>query len=301
MQNELETTLSDAVIARLSADADPRFRRVMTSLIRHLHDFVREVELTEEEWFDAIKFLTATGQKCDDKRQEFILLSDVLGVSMLVDAINHRSSGGTTETTVLGPFFVHGAKEIENGDDMAAGWNGEPTYVSGRVLSTEGKPIAGALLDLWQSNSEGRYDVQLADSGGKQLRAKLRTDAAGCFRFRTILPTSYPVPTDGPVGEVLRRMGRHPMRPAHLHFIVSASGYETVVTHLFVKGDPYLDSDAVFGVKDALIVDFARNESQVEAQKLGLTAPFYSANYVFVLRATHEAKQHAARAASDAA
>ena len=300
MQTELETTLTDAVIARLSGDADPRFRRVMQSLIRHLHDFVRDVELTEEEWFEAIKFLTATGQKCDDKRQEFILMSDVLGVSMLVDAINHRSSGGMTETTVLGPFFVHGAPEIDNGGDMAAGWNGEPTYVSGRVLSADGKPLAGALLDLWQSNSEGSYDVQLADSGGKQLRAKLRTDAEGRFRLRTILPTSYPVPTDGPMGLVLARMGRHPMRPAHLHFMVSAPGYETVVTHLFVKGDPYLESDAVFGVKDTLIVEFKRSESQAEAQKVGLKAPFYTASYDFVLRPAGKAQQHAARAASDA-
>jgi hydroxyquinol 1,2-dioxygenase len=300
MPNELETRLTDAVIARLSPDAEPRFRQIMQSLIRHLHGFVREVELTEEEWFEAIKFLTATGQKCDDKRQEFILMSDVLGVSMLVDAINHRSAEGTTETTVLGPFFVHGAPEIENGGDMAAGWNGDPTYVSGRILSTEGKPLAGALLDLWQSNSEGSYDVQLADTGGKQLRAKLRTDADGRFRLRTILPTSYPVPTDGPMGLVLERMGRHPMRPAHLHFMVSAPGYETVVTHLFVKGDPYLDSDVVFGVKDSLIVDFKRNESQAEAQKLGLKAPFYSASYDFVLRPAGKTKQKAAHAASDA-
>ena len=297
MENELETKLTGAVIARLSHDADPRFRRIMQSLVRHVHGFVRDVELTEEEWFEAIKFLTATGQKCDDKRQEFILLSDVLGVSMLVDAVNHRSSRGTTETTVLGPFYVHGAKEINNGDDMAAGWNGEPTYVSGRVLSVEGKPISGALLDLWQSNSEGSYDVQLADTGGKQLRAKLRTDAEGRFRFRTILPTSYPVPTDGPVGLVLNRMGRHPMRPAHLHFMVSAPGYDTVVTHLFVKGDPYLDSDVVFGVKDSLIVDFKRSESESEAQKLGLKAPFYSASYDFVLRRADKARQ--AHAASD--
>ena len=300
MPNELETKLTEAVIARLAHDADPRFRRIMQSLIRHMHDFVREVELTEEEWFEGIKFLTATGQKCDDKRQEFILLSDVLGVSMLVAAVNHRASGGTTETTVLGPFFVHGAPEIENGGDMAAGWQGEPTYVSGRVMSTAGEPLAGALLDLWQSNSEGSYDVQLADTGGKQLRAKLRTDAEGRFRFRTILPTSYPVPTDGPVGLVLDRMGRHPMRPAHLHFMVSAPGHETVVTHLFVKGDRYLESDVVFGVKDSLIVDFKRSESQAEAQKLGLKAPFYSASYDFVLRPAGKVKRHAARAASDA-
>jgi hydroxyquinol 1,2-dioxygenase len=300
VQNDLEATLTDAVIARLGSDADPRFRQIMQSLIRHVHGFVREVELSEEEWFEAIKFLTATGQKCDHKRQEFILLSDVLGVSMLVDAVNHRGSGGTTETTVLGPFFVHGAPEINNGDDMAEGWKGEPTCVSGQVLSTEGKPIAGALLDLWQSNSEGSYDVQLADAGGKQLRAKLRADAEGRFRFRTILPTSYPVPTDGPVGLVLNRMGRHPMRPAHLHFMVSATGYETVVTHLFVKGDPYLESDVVFGVKDSLIVDFKRSDSDPEAQKVGLKAPFHSASYDFVLRPAGKAQQAAGRSAGDA-
>ena len=193
---------------------------------------------------------------------------------------------------------MHAEPEIDNGGDMAAGWEGEPAYVSGQVLSTDGQPLAGALLELWQSNSEGSYDVQLADSGGRQLCAKLRTDAAG--RFRTILPTSYPVPTDGPVGLVLERMGRHPMRPAHLHFMVSAPGYETVVTHLFVKGDPYLDSDVVFGVKDSLVVDFKRSESQAEAQQLGLKVPFYRASYDFVLSRGGKAQQHAARAASDA-
>jgi len=300
MRTYTENELADAVIARMDKVKDPRFKQILTGLVRHLHAFAREVELTEEEWFEGIKFLTAVGQKCDDKRQEFILLSDILGLSSLVDMINHRLPDGATASTVLGPFFVHGAPEIENGGDMAAGCEGEPTYVSGRVLSVEGKPLAGALLDLWQSNSEGSYDVQLADTGGKQLRAKLRADAEGRFRFRTILPTSYPVPTDGPVGLVLDRMGRHPMRPAHLHFMVSAPGYETLVTHLFVKGDPYLESDVVFGVKDTLIVDFKRNASQAEAQKVGLTAPFHSASYDFVLRPAGEAKQHAARAASDA-
>jgi hydroxyquinol 1,2-dioxygenase len=302
MRNLTEANLTDAVVARLEKTADPRFKEIMASLIRHLHAFVREIELTEEEWFEGIKFLTAAGQKCDDKRQEYILLSDVLGVSMLVDAINHRPSGGETENTVLGPFYVHGAPEIKNGDDMAVGWKGEPTYVSGRVVSTDGKPIPGALLDLWQSNTEGWYDVQLADTGGRQLRAKLRADDEGRFRFRTIKPTAYPVPTDGPVGLILNRMGRHPMRPAHLHFIVSAPGYETVVTHLFVEGDPYLESDVVFGVKNSLVIDFKRNESEVEAKKLGLTAPFRVASYDFVLRpAAKAAKQQKVTSAADAA
>jgi hydroxyquinol 1,2-dioxygenase len=225
----------------------------------------------------------------------------VLGVSMLVDAINHRRPGGATENTVLGPFFVHGAPEIRNGDDMAAGWKGEPTYVSGTVRSTDGKPIAGALLELWQSNSEGLYDVQVADIGGKQLRARLRTDEEGRFRFRTIKPTAYPVPTDGPVGLILNRMGRHPMRPAHLHFIVSAPGYETVVTHLFVEGDPYLDSDVVFAVKNSLVIEFKRSDSETEAKKVDLKAPFYAASYDFVLRPADKTKQQKVFSAADVA
>lgn len=301
MRNLTEANLTDAVLARLEKTTDPRFKSVMASLIGHLHAFVREVELTEEEWFEAIKFLTATGQKCDGKRQEYILLSDVLGVSMLVDAINHRRPGGATENTVLGPFYVHGAPEIRNGDDMAAGWKGEPTCVSGSVRAIDGKPIAGAMLDLWQSNSEGWYDVQLADAGGRQLRARLRAGSDGRFWFRTIKPTAYPVPTDGPVGLILNRMGRHPMRPAHLHFIVSAPGFETAVTHLFVEGDPYLESDVVFGVKNSLVVEFKRSESEAAAAQSGLKAPFYTASYDFVLKPAGQSKQQKIISAADAA
>jgi protocatechuate 3,4-dioxygenase beta subunit len=302
MRNQTEEELTAAVVARVSGAADPRFKEVMTGLIRHLHDFVRDVELTEGEWLECIKFLTATGRKCDGRRQEYILLSDVLGVSMLVDAINHRRPRGATENTVLGPFYVHGAPGIRNGDDMAAGWQGEPTLVSGRVLDAAGEPVPGAMLDIWQSSADGRYDVQLPDAGGKQLRARLRADADGRFHFRTIKPTPYPVPTDGPVGLILERMGRHPMRPAHLHFIVSAPGYETVVTHLFVKGDPYLGSDVVFGVKESLVVDFKLIDSVTEARAVGLPAPFYAAAYDFVLsRAVNEEQQQQAISAADLA
>lgn len=301
MRKSIEHDLTEAVLTRVGSAVDPRFKEVMASLIRHLHDFVREIELTEEEWLGCIKFLTAAGQKCDGKRQEYILLSDVLGVSMLVDAINHRRPRGATENTVLGPFYVHGAPEIRNGDDMAAGWKGEPTYVSGRVLDGTGRPIPGALLDIWQSSADGRYDVQLPDTGGKQLRARLRADDEGRFRFRTIKPTPYPVPTDGPVGLILERMGRHPMRPAHLHFIVSAPGYETVVTHLFVKGDPYLGSDVVFGVKESLVVDFKRIDSEVEAGRVGLASPFYAASYDFVLSTAGKARQQKTISAADLA
>jgi protocatechuate 3,4-dioxygenase beta subunit len=256
MRNLTEADLTDAVVARLARSEDPRFRAIMTSLIRHVHDFVREVELTEAEWLEAIKFLTATGQKCDDRRQEFILLSDVLGVSMLVDAINHRKPDGATESTVLGPFYVDGAPDLPQGFDIAHGGPGEPTEVRGRVLTPEGKPIKGALLDVWQTAANSLYSSQDPKQDLYNLRGKFRSDDKGNYFFRTIKPVSYPVPTDGPVGAVLNAMGRHPMRPAHLHFIVSAPGYETVATHLFVKGDKYLDSDVVFAVKNSLVVDF---------------------------------------------
>jgi hydroxyquinol 1,2-dioxygenase len=297
----VEEVLEAAVLARIANDTDPRFKQIMSSLIKHLHAFVRECEITEEEWFEGIKFLTATGQKCDDKRQEFILLSDVLGVSMLVDAINHRRPEECTQNTVLGPFFVHGAPEIQNGDNMAEGWNGEPTLVSGKVTGTDGKPIAGAVLDLWQSNAEGFYDVQLDSYDEHKLRARLKTDAQGNFWLRTIKPTSYPVPTDGPVGAILDRMGRHPMRPAHLHIAITAPGYETLVTHLFVKGDPYIDSDVVFGVKPSLIADFETNTSADAAKKAGLEAPFCECVYDFVLKPAEGNKLQKMIAPSDAA
>jgi hydroxyquinol 1,2-dioxygenase len=256
MRNLTEANLSDAVVARLARCEDPRFKRVMESLIRHLHAFVRDVKLTEAEWAEGIKFLTATGHKCDADRQEFILLSDVLGVSMLVDAINHQKPPGATESTVLGPFYIEGAPDLSHGADISHGGPGEPTEVSGRVLTAAGKPIAGALLDVWQTAPNGFYSTQDPNQERFNLRGRFRTDGKGAFSFRTIKPTSYPVPTDGPVGTILNAMGRHPMRPAHLHFIVSAPGYETLTTHLFVEGDPYLDSDVVFGVKNALVVDF---------------------------------------------
>jgi protocatechuate 3,4-dioxygenase beta subunit len=251
-----EDALTEAVISRMDKCDNPRLKQIMAATVRHLHALAREVELTEAEWFQAIQFLTATGQKCDDKRQEFILLSDTLGLSMMVDAINHRKPGGETESTVLGPFFVAGAPDLELGANIAPhAKGGAPTLVSGKVTDGKGKPIAGALLDVWQAGPDGFYDVQKPDSG-LDLRGRFRAGADGRYHFRTVKPVSYPVPTDGPVGKLLLALGRHPYRPAHLHFIVSAPGHEPLTTHLFVKGDGYLDSDAVFGVKDSLIVDF---------------------------------------------
>ena len=276
-------TLTDAVIERLAECDDPRFKTVMTSLIRHLHDFVREVELTEAEWLTAIRFLTEVGQTCTDKRQEFILLSDTLGVSILVDAINHRMPTGAVESTVLGPWYWDGAPELPLGSNIAEGAEGEPAFYSGRLLTLDGEPIAGGLLDVWSGDGEGLYDMQMPEGTGMLCRGKFRTDAKGRYWFRSIKPTYYPVPVDGPVGKMLHKMGRHPNRPGHIHMIVSAPRHETVVTHLFVAGAPYLDSDAVFAVKDSLIVDFKEYAPGVAPTGEVMDVPFYTAEYDFRL------------------
>jgi hydroxyquinol 1,2-dioxygenase len=278
-----ESNLTEAVIARMQGCEDPRLRQIMTSLVRHLHDFVREVELTEAEWLEAIRFLTATGQKCDDKRQEFILLSDTLGVSMLVDAINHRVPAGATQTTVFGPFFVEGAPEMPHWADITNGASGKPCFVSGTVRDAAGKPLAGVVVDVWQTDGEeGFYDVQ-KPGGSSFCRAKIRTDADGCFAFRTVQPISYPVPTDGPVGRMLLQMGRHPYRPAHIHTMLTRDGYKPLITHLFVRGDRYLDSDAVFGVKDSLVVDFVDHPAGIAPDGKRIDRPYSTASYDFVL------------------
>jgi hydroxyquinol 1,2-dioxygenase len=274
MRDFNENTATEIVVERLAGCPDPRLRAVMESVIRHLHAIVRETRLTQAEWATAIRFLTAVGQKCDDKRQELILLSDVLGVSMLVDAVNHALPEAFTESTVLGPFHVDGAPERALGEDLRGGAAGEPLLVRGRVLDADDRPIVGAELDVWQADAEGFYDVQRPDVGTR-LRARLRADAEGRFRFRTIKPCSYPLPTDGPVGELLAKTGRHPHRPAHIHFIVSAPGHTPVTTHIFVAGDPYLASDAVFGVKRTLIAELARREDPAEQERENMPGPFW--------------------------
>jgi hydroxyquinol 1,2-dioxygenase len=253
-----EHTITRAVLDRFAATPDPRLRRILDSLVRHLHGFIRDVEPSFAEWEAAIGFLTRTGQTCSATRQEFILLSDTLGASMLVDAINHRMKQGATETTVLGPFYVPDAPELPNGAIVPQSGAGEALYVEGSVSAAGGGPLAGAIVDIWHSDRDGFYDVQRPDLAGPAGRARFRTDAAGCFRFWTSLPALYPIPTDGPVGEMLTATARHPYRPAHVHFMIAAPGHETLVTHLFVAGDPYLDSDAVFGVKQSLIKDYAQ-------------------------------------------
>jgi hydroxyquinol 1,2-dioxygenase len=282
MRNLTEANLTEAVLAKLEGATDARFKRILTSLVRHLHAFVREVDLTESEWITGIRFLTATGQKCDDKRQEYILLSDTLGVSMLVDAINHRKPAGATESTVVGPFYVSGAPEFPFGADIAADLEGEKVYYSGRVSTHDGKPIADATLDLWSTDPDGLYDVQLP---GAPMRARgcIKTDAEGRYAFWTVKPVSYPVPTDGPVGQMLLNMGRHPYRPAHTHMIVSAPGFESVTTHLFVEGDPYLESDAVFGVKNSLVVRFEPHASGTAPDGRRMDQRYYTVHYDFAL------------------
>lgn len=282
MRNLTETNLTAAVLAKLESAADPRFKQVMTSLIKHLHAFVREVELTEEEWFAGIQFLTATGQKCDDRRQEFILLSDTLGISMLVDAINHRKPEGATESTVLGPFYVPGVPEMPSGSNIAEGVEGEPTHFSGRVLTLDGNPIAGATLDVWSTDGEGLYDVQ-KPTASMRARARIRTNSDGRYAFWTIKPVSYPIPTDGPVGKMLLKMERHPYRPAHTHIIISAPSHEPVTTHLFLEGDSYLESDAVFAVKNSLVVDFVPHEPGVAPDGKRMDRPYYTVQYDFSL------------------
>jgi len=254
-----ENAITAAVLQRLAGTKDPRLHHVAQSLVKHLHGFVRDVEPSFEEWQAAINFLTRIGQMCDGKRQEFILLSDTLGVSMLVDAINHRMPEDATPTTVLGPFYVESAPELPLGAEVARAIKGEALHVSGCISTAGGGPITGAIVDIWHSDEDGHYDVQCTDQPDANLRARFRTDSEGRFHFWTLTPTSYPVPDDGPVGELLRATGRHPMRPAHVHFMIAAPGHETLVTQVFAAGDPFLDSDAVFGVKQELIAEFTQH------------------------------------------
>src|SRR3954464_1562001 len=253
-----EETLTAAVIQRFNEAKDPRFREIITCAVKHLHAFARDVKLTEEEWFEGIKFLTAVGQKCDDKRQEFILLSDVLGLSMMVVALNHKTAPGATEATVLGPFFAHGAKEYGYGADLREGatMKGDDVWVSGRVLTVDGNAVPGATLDIWQAKADGIYDLQT--DGEFELRGRVKANAKGEYAFKSYKPKFYSVPIDGPVGELIAATGNHHMRPAHMHAIVSAPGYQQVITHVFVEGDPYLDGDAVFAVKDSLVGKYGK-------------------------------------------
>jgi hydroxyquinol 1,2-dioxygenase len=257
-QEERERELIEKVVASFAGASDPRLRLLMQSLARHLHAFLREVRLTEGEWQQAIGFLTDVGHMTDGQRQEFILLSDVLGASMQTISINNEAYANATEATVLGPFFVAGSPEIPLGGDTAAGADGEPCWVEGTVTGTDGAPVPGARIEVWEADAAGAYDVQYRD-GRTAARGHLFTDDQGRYRFWCLTPTPYPIPDDGPVGKLLAAVGRSPMRASHLHFIVSAAGQRTLVTHIFVQGDDLLSHDAVFGVRDSLVMDFVQH------------------------------------------
>jgi len=256
MRNVDQHTITEAVLAHQVQTADPRLKRIMDNLVEHLHAFAREVELTQEEWLQGIDFLARCGRITDDKRQEFILLSDVLGLSMLTVAQNNDKPAGCTEATVFGPFHVEGAPHYDLGADISNGARGRPCVVRGTVRDIGGEPVANAHMDVWQSDEEGLYDVQHAQIDHVQARGILHSDSQGRYHFRSILAVPYAIPHDGPVGDLLKATGRHPWRPAHLHFLIKAPGYETLVTHVFRSDDPYLDSDAVFGVRQSLIADW---------------------------------------------
>lgn len=284
-----EQELTDKVVASFGTAKDDRFRDVMQALVRHAHAFVRETRLTDDEWAAAIGFLTAAGHITTDTRQEFVLLSDVLGISMLTVAVNEPGLGDpgladSTESTVLGPFFVQDAPGIELGGNIASGASGEPSWVSGRVTDTDGNPVPGARVEVWEADDDGMYDVQY-DDGELAGRAHLFTDAEGRYRFWGLTPTPYPIPDDGPVGRLLDHAGRSPMRAPHLHFMVTAPGFRRLITHIFVAGDPVLDSDSVFGVKESLIRPFDRHKAGTPAPDGRQPAgPWTSTTFDIVLR-----------------
>jgi protocatechuate 3,4-dioxygenase beta subunit len=281
-----DTELTAAVIQSFEEVKNPRVKFLMEELTKSLHDFVRKTDLTFGEWEYAIDFLTRVGQKCTPSRQEFILLSDVLGVSMLVDAVNHREREGATETTVLGPFYVGEHKPMPHGTDISAELSGERMFVQSRVTDLKGKPLAGVPVDVWHADGDGYYDSQRPDyeATGPSSRARFITDADGKFFFRTILPCSYPIPTDGPVGEMIMQTKRHPMRPAHVHFLVNAKGYEPLITHVFMEGDKYLDSDVVFGVKDELISRIEKRTDATMPDGKPAKSPWHLMTYEFHMK-----------------
>ncbi|PHP66696.1 6-chlorohydroxyquinol-1,2-dioxygenase [Zhengella mangrovi] len=275
----------EVVTGRNTNARDERLKFIMDVVTRKLHEAVKEIEPTEKEWFDAIMFLTETGHMCNEWRQEFILLSDVLGVSMLVDAINNRKPSGASESTVLGPFHVADAPLRQMGDNICLDHKGEDMVVSGRILDTDGKPIDGAVIDVWQANDEGFYDVQQKGiQPDFNLRGVFRTGPDGRYWFRAVKPKYYPIPDDGPVGKMLAALGRHPYRPAHLHYIIKADGFEPLTTHIFDPDDPYIDSDAVFGVKESLLAEFRRVEDAGKAREYDFARDwFWEVEHDFVL------------------
>ena len=279
-----EKNSADVVVSQITDTTEPRLAEVIEAVTRHLHAAVKEIEPTQEEWLAAIMFLTKTGQMSDDWRQEFILLSDIFGVSMLVDAINNRKPSGASESTVLGPFHVPDVPELPMGSNICLDGKGHPMLIKGRILNTEGDPIEGTKIDVWQTNDDGFYDVQQKGiQPDFNLRGVFRTGANGTYTFWGAKPRFYPIPDDGPVGKLLGSLGRHPYRPAHLHYILEADGYESLITHIFDPDDKYINSDAVFGVKESLLAKFDLIEDPARIKAEGAEGPFYEVVHDFVL------------------
>lgn len=281
-----EENSADVVISRIAKSTEPRLAEIVGVITHHLHAAIKEIEPTQDEWMSAIQFLTATGHMSDDWRQEFILLSDVLGVSMLVDAINNRKPSGASESTVLGPFHVPNVPELPMGANICLDGKGEPMLIKGRIMSTDGTPISGAKIDVWQTNDDGFYDVQQKGiQPDFNLRGVFRTSEDGTYRFWGAKPRFYPIPDDGPVGKMLESLGRHPYRPAHLHYIIEAEGFQKLVTHIFDPDDEYIHSDAVFGVKKSLLAKFELIENPEIIAIEGANSSFYKVVHDFVLAA----------------
>jgi hydroxyquinol 1,2-dioxygenase len=279
-----EDNVTDLAAQRWATARDPRTAEVLTALVRHLHAFAREVRLTEDEWMAAVRWLTRTGQISDEKREEFILASDVLGLSMLVVQMNHRLDPRATPATVLGPFHIEGSPELDFGGDMSDGVPGTPLYVHGTVRDLSGQPVAGAVLDVWQADAEGAYESQIADVDEARLRAKYTTREDGSYCVRTIAPLGYSIPMDGPVGELISGTEISHFRPAHVHFLLAVPGYEPLITHLFQEGAQYLDSDVVFGTKAELVVAFEPREPGDTPDGGKSTEPWLEARFDFVLQ-----------------
>lgn len=289
-----EQNLTDIAIERWKNIPDPRLRQVMTAAIKHLHAFVREIEPTDAEWFKAIDWLTRTGKMCDEKRQEFILASDVLAVSMLVNAINNRLATGATPSTVEGPFHIHDSPPMADGEDMADGAPGIPCFVTGKVTDLDGKPVGGVVLDIWQTDGEGLYEAQRPGTD-QYMRGVYRTKPDGSYVVHTVAPIGYTIPMDGPVGELMKKTKISEFRPAHIHFCLEAPGYHRIVTHLFKKGDQYITTDVVYGVKEPLITEFVKKPAGAKAPNgETMKEPFYEVHYDFVLQKAAKKAEKAA-------
>ena len=284
MQLVTEDNITALAAERWGTARDPRTAQLLSALVRHLHAFAREVRLTEAEWMAAIQWLTRTGQVSDDKREEFILASDVLGLSMLVVQMNHRLDPAATPATVLGPFHIEGSPEFGYGEDMSQGLPGTPLLVHGTVRDLAGNPVPGAVLDIWQADAEGAYESQVPDVDEARLRAKYTTREDGAYCLRTIAPLGYSIPMDGPVGELIHQTEISHFRPAHVHFLINVPGYEPLITHLFQEGADYLDSDVVFGTKQELVVPFEPREPGATPDGGTFDRPWLEARYDFVLQ-----------------